>query len=112
MVAPCPAADDASAIAELAAGKIEHDLLAAAADGVDTDFAIDALDLRPGYITGPAEHLGGFARDMFEHPRRLDLQHGEVGRQAPAGFDLPGTEIDPRLGRCDLPSAVGELNAD
>ena len=60
----------------------------------------------------PAEHLRRFTRDMFEHPRRLDLEHGKIRRLAAAGLHLPGAEIDPGLRRGDLAGAIGELDAD
>src|SRR5450432_1822805 len=41
----------------LPACQILHDLLAAAADGVDLDLAVDALDLDAAHIAGAAKNL-------------------------------------------------------
>src|ERR1700677_1870277 len=59
----------------LAAGEILHDLLRAAADRVDFDFAIDALDLRAADVAGATEYLYGFTGAESHRLRRLIFQH-------------------------------------
>jgi len=66
----------------LPAGEILHDLLGAAADGVDLDLAVDALDLDAAHEAGAAENLhrlGGAERHGL---RGLVLQHADFRHRA------------------------------
>src|SRR3546814_9543043 len=60
---------------QLPTRKVEHDFLAAAADRVDANLAIDALDLAASDIGCAAQYLRRFAGHRFEHTGRLHLQH-------------------------------------
>src|SRR3546814_5113320 len=62
---------------QLPTRKVEHDFLAAAADRVDANLAIDALDLAASDIGCAAQYLRRFAGHRFEHHGRFHLQHRE-----------------------------------
>src|SRR5205807_7742490 len=63
----------------LPAGEVLHDLLAAAADGVDLDLAVDALDPNAAHKTGAAENLHRFGGAERHGLRGLVLQHADLG---------------------------------
>ena len=50
---------------QLPSREIKHDFLRTAANRIHADFAVDALDLAAGDVAGPAEDLGGIARDRL-----------------------------------------------
>mmetsp|Transcript_77200 Transcript_77200/g.236238 ORF Transcript_77200/g.236238 Transcript_77200/m.236238 type:complete len:337 (+) Transcript_77200:90-1100(+) len=102
----------------LAHGQIQHDLLAAAADGHDTHLPVDALDPPPGAIPGEAlaaEDLAGLARAKLHEPRPADLDQRDVAAQLllwVAAFDLIGIILELLLHALDARGHLGNLVPD
>src|SRR5882757_10896103 len=71
--------DESISQPHLPAGEILHDLLGAAADGVDLDLAIDPLDLDAAHKTGAAENLHGFGGAERHGLGCLILHHTDLG---------------------------------
>src|SRR6476659_9964969 len=81
----------------LPARKILHDLLGAAADGVDLYFAVDALDLDAAHEAGAAENLHGLAGAERHGLRRLVLHHADFSDRAFALPEPPCQQFQHRL---------------
>src|SRR3954467_10773453 len=96
----------------LPGGEGLHDLLPAAADGVDLDLAIDPLDLDAAHETGAAENLhrlGGAERHGLG---RLVLQHADFSDRPFALPEPPRQHFQHRLRRGDLLRHIDYLVAD
>src|SRR5258705_7946342 len=96
----------------LAAREILHDLLGAAADGVDLDLAVDALDLDAAHETGAAEDLHGLGGAERHGLGRLVLHHADFGDRALALPEPPRQYLQHRLRRRDLLRHVDQLVTD
>src|SRR5204862_7403778 len=96
----------------LPAGEILHDLLGAAADGVDLDLAVDALDLDAAHEAGAAKDLHGFAGAECHGLGGLIFHHADFGDRALALPEPPRQHFQHRLRRRDLLRHVDQLVAD
>src|SRR5580658_1175938 len=79
---------------QLPRGEVAHDFFGAAADGVDADLAVDALDLGAAHEAGAAEDLHRFARTELHGERRLVLEHADIGHRIFTPIDAPGGALE------------------
>lgn len=96
----------------LPARQILHDFLAAAADGVDLDLAVDALDPDAAHVAGAAENLHRFGGAERHGLGRLVLQHADLGDRTFALIEPPRQHFKHRLRRRDLLRHVDQLVPD
>src|SRR6266850_2470879 len=92
--------------------EILHDLLGAAADGVDLYFAVDALDLDAAHEAGAAEDLHGLAGAERHGLGRLVLHHADFGDRALALPEPPRQQFQHRLRSGNALRHVDQLVAD
>src|SRR6185437_4403106 len=69
--------------------EILHDFLGAAADRIDLDLAVDALDLDAAHEAGAAKDLHCFRRAIRHGLRRLIFHHADLGDRAFALYEPP-----------------------
>src|SRR5262245_38460405 len=96
----------------LPAGEILHDFFRAAADGVDLDLAVDALDLDAAHEAGAAKDLHRLRGAERHGLRRHVLHHADFGDGIFALPEPPGQKLQHRLAGRHTLRHVDDLVAD
>src|SRR5436190_8462976 len=109
VIAMCAAKSSQS---HLPAGQILHDLLASAANRIDLDVAIDALNLDPAHIPCAAKNLHCFGGTERHGLGRLIFQHAYLGYRTFALIEPPRQHFQHRLRRCDPLRHIHQFVAD
>src|SRR5439155_22373979 len=91
---------------------VEHDLVGAGADAVESHVAPDALDPVLLHVARAAVDLDALVGDLDRDARGVELGHRDLAHGVLAVVVAPGGRVDHLAGRLDLGRHLGELVAD
>src|SRR3954452_2287104 len=92
--------------------EIEHDLVRAGPDAVETQVAPDSLDPVLAHVAGAAVDLDALVGDLDGDPRGVELGHRDLAHGVFAVRMTPGGRVDHLARGLDLRRHLRELVAD